>query len=138
MTGIDMERDDIKLDEFFAAARRAEPVPSESLMARILADAEAEMPNARSEAVLGGRQNPMPDRAAPARGLLAGLLGAVGGWGGIGGLATAMAAGLWFGYLGIADPGSLTGGLVGSTSTSTTVELLPGTEALTLAAGWEG
>ncbi len=133
MTGSEMERDDTTLADFFAAARDAAPAPSDALIARILADAEAAMPR-RAE----GPARPGPE---PRRGVLA-WLGAFGGWGGVGGLATATLAGLWFGYAGLGDPVSLaasvSAALTGGGEAAETTDLLPGGETVALVAGWEG
>ncbi len=128
MTGIEMDRDDIGLEDHFAAARGTAPAPSGALMARVLADAEAAMPRAAAPPLGSG---PRP-RNLPA------WLGAFGGWGGIGGLATAAAAGLWFGYAGLTDPASLAAGLIDGATAQEATELLPGGEVAALLAGWEG
>lgn len=88
----DMRDDDLEL--FFEAGRADAPVPSQELMARIMADAEANMPPAAPVV-----------QAAPKAGLFAGLLAAIGGWPAMAGLATATVAGIWIGY---AQPTSLT------------------------------
>ncbi len=129
MTGTEMERDGIELERFFAAARRESPTPSETLMARVLADAEAALPRPAP-------QGPAAESRSRATGLR-GLLGAFGGWGGLGGLATAALAGLWFGYVAPGDAGSVAAVLTGG-ETADTTELLPGGETFALAAGWEG
>ena len=118
------ERD---LDAVFAAARKHAPAPSEALMARVLADAEAAMV---------ARHVPAPEmRRAPGRRRIAGVLGAIGGWGGIGGLATAVGAGVWIGVAGLADPVAMVDGLFGSAPLS--VELMPGADSFDIAGtGW--
>lgn len=135
MTGIEMEPHDERLEDFFAAARQDAPAPSGALMARVLADAEAAMPRG-----IAGPARPDPARSGPdprAGGLL-GWLGAFGGWGGLGGLATAALAGLWFGYAGTSDPGSLSAALTGGGTVAETTELLPGGDTIALVAGWGG
>ncbi len=122
MAMAERDQQDRRLEDFFAAARDRAPDPSEALMARILADAEA----ARRLAAV----------ARPSEGLWARLGAMLGGWQGIGGLATATAAGLWIGYAGLADPAELSGGLVGAAGE--TVELMPEVEVFVLAAGTEG
>jgi|AACY02.2.fsa_nt_gi hypothetical protein len=85
-------RDD-ELEALFQTARRPDPVPSEALMARVLADAAAEMPRRAA--------------AAPRRGAgWSALWLALGGWTGASGLVAATAAGLW---IGIAPPAGLDG-----------------------------
>lgn len=84
------DRDDDKmLESLFEAGRAEAPVPSQELMARILADAQANMP----------APAPIARAARPARrGLLAGLLAAVGGWPSVATMATATVAGIWLGF----------------------------------------
>lgn len=140
MAMTDPDRDDEFLEGFFRAARAARPAPSEALMARILADGEAEMPRAAEPQ--SGLQSE-PDRLArPVGGGDGGVLSwmgaAFGGWRGIGGLATATVAGLWLGYAGLADTSMLTGGLWSAGEAEATVELMPGAEVFALATGWEG
>lgn len=82
---------DRTLEAFFEAGRRAAPQPSGDLMARILADAGA----ARAVA---------PVVRPKQRGLLAGLVAAIGGWPAVASLATATVAGL---YIGVSPPAQL-------------------------------
>lgn len=81
-----MSDEDRDLEHFFAAARAEAPEISDTLTARILADAEAEIPPARRET------------------LWAALWAILGGRLGAGGLVTAAAMGIW---LGVAPPGAL-------------------------------
>ncbi|MCV2871393.1 hypothetical protein OEZ71_03695 [Defluviimonas sp. WL0050] len=111
----DRKHDDDGLEGFFSAARAYPPEPSEALLARVLADAEA------------ARPAPVPVRGP---GLLSRIGDLLGGWQGLGGLATATVAGLWIGYAELADPDQLTGGLVGA---SDVVDLLPQAELFALA-----
>jgi len=90
------EMRDGELELFFEAGRGAAPAPSEALLERVLADARAQQP---------GRA-PSPRRPAAARGALAGLLAALGGWPAVAGLASVTVAGIWLGY---AAPGGLDG-----------------------------
>lgn len=123
MTGSEMDRDDDRLEDFFAAARRSAPAPSEALVARILADAEAAMPKAATAGPAPGQR----------RGGLAAWLPTFGGWGG---LATAALAGLWFGYAGLTDPAAVAAGLIGPGAADETMQILPGGETVALLAGW--
>lgn len=132
MTGTEMDRNDDRLDGFFAAARAAAPEPSAALLARILADAEAAAP--RPDAARGAAVR----RRGGAMTAFGGWLGALGGWGGLGGLATATVAGLWFGYADPSDDGSFAGVLAGSLGATVTTEILPGGDSVALVAGWEG
>ena len=75
---------DTDLDPFFDAARRRPDPAPDDLLARIEADALAEMPVA-------------PPRTAPPS-LWQGLKDAVGGWPALAGLATAALTGLWLGF----------------------------------------
>jgi len=112
------EHEDHDLEMFFRAARADAPEPSEALMARVLADAEAALPPvaaADCAASTGG----VGATASWVERLL-------GGWRAMGGLATATVAGLWIGYAGLADPSALSGGwLGGSDDVAITVDLMP-------------
>ncbi|MCV2881393.1 dihydroorotate dehydrogenase [Actibacterium sp. XHP0104] len=83
-----------ELELLFAAARDAAPVPSDGLLARVLADAEAE------------QARPAPALIRPEGGLLARAMRQIGGWPALAGLATATLAGVWIGY---AQPAGLDG-----------------------------
>lgn len=76
------ERD--PLEDFFAAGRAERAQPDAALMARILADAEAET---------AARAAPAPVRESRLRSVLRGI----GGWPALAGLATATVAGVWIG-----------------------------------------
>ncbi|MGH1329788.1 MAG: dihydroorotate dehydrogenase [Paracoccaceae bacterium] len=76
--------DDAALDALFSEARDAPLIPSDDLMARIMGDAAAHLPQSGFEA----------PRSAPRWRL---MLAAIGGWGAATGLATATMAGLAFG-----------------------------------------
>lgn len=82
---------DSDLDDLFGAARAPVAVPA-ALMARVLADADAVQPVARTLM----RRRPR---------LMTGLLAAIGGIGGLAGLSTAAMAGVWLGF---AQPAALT------------------------------
>jgi hypothetical protein len=90
---------DRELERFFAAGRAAAPAPSEALMARVLAGAEA---------VQGGAA-PAEVAVAPAPGGLGRLVAALGGWPALAGLATAAMTGLWIGAAAPEMVASLTG-----------------------------
>ncbi len=114
--------DDPDLDRLLAAARAAPMAPSEALMARILADAEAERPAAARPAT------PLPAVAAPRRGLWAALAAGLGGSGVLAGLGAAATLGLAVGYLDLAGLGSAAGGFLPLSSTG--LELVPATDIL--------
>ncbi|MGR3368420.1 MAG: hypothetical protein ACU0CC_20955 [Sagittula sp.] len=71
------------LSVFFEAARAEAPVPDGDFMARLTADALAEMP--------------VPAARAPSPGFWMQVRSALGGWAGMTGLAAACAAGIWIG-----------------------------------------
>lgn len=122
-----MAEDDLNdrgLEAFFAAGREKAPVPSDALMARVLADAEAEM--VRPAAVVAPQPVSRPGRLAAA-------IASIGGWAGLGGLATATAAGVWIGFAGLADPLDASGLITPSLS----VELMPGTDSFMTASAEE-
>lgn len=75
-------KDDMGLDAFFAAAKHEQAVPSGDLMARVQAQALAEMPRAGLQAQPGGWRQ---------------LLAALGGWPAVAGLAAACVTGVWIG-----------------------------------------
>lgn len=129
--GNEMNRDDDLLEEAFTEARRAAPLPSAALMARVLGDAEAAMPRPAPAPAAAGR-------GTPRHGLVR-LLAGSGTWGAFGGLATAAVAGLWVGYAGLGEPGAIATRLLGTAAAGAeTTELLPGGDTVALLAGWEG
>ncbi len=79
------------LDDLFAQARATAPAPSDDLMARVLADADAMLPG-------------QPAAVAPQMGLWARLLDMIGGWPSVSGLAAATVAGVW---VGVAPPSTV-------------------------------
>ena len=107
------------LEDFFKAARAEAPQPSDDLMARIMADAQAHLP----------APAPIATPRKPVRqGLLAGLLAAMGGWPSVATMATATVAGIWLGFAQPDALNTLSGGtlLPGSTTTSYDLdELVP-------------
>ena len=110
------------LDDLFAEARAARPVPSEALMARVMAEALAEQP--RGAAVVASA---VP-QTGPGAGLWARLVWAFGGAGALAGMGTAAAAGL---YIGFVQPVGLSGieeAMLGTPLE--TVELIPSVDAL--------
>lgn len=107
----DLERDDALLDSMLQVARAAPPQPSEALLARVMADAEAVLATrAAAPAVPAVRRG---------GGWLGRMAEALGGWGAVGGLVTASGAGLWLGLSGVAGvpggalqwPAALIGGV---------------------------
>ncbi|MGR3342323.1 MAG: hypothetical protein ACU0DI_03715 [Paracoccaceae bacterium] len=87
-----------ELDGLLAAAASLATTPSSELMQRIIADADAV---AEAKEV-----KPKPAPQPRRRGILGGLLAAIGGWPAMAGLATATVAGVWIGY---ASPDTLDG-----------------------------
>lgn len=98
------DRDGMTLDDLLADARATRAEPSDALLARVLADAEAV-----------ARERARPSAApAPTAGWLAALAAALGGWPALGGVAASLVLGLG---LGVAEPAALSG-LAGSLSGS--------------------
>ncbi len=89
--------DDTELDAVFAAGRAAGPVPSDDLMARILADADAQIA-------------PQPAEVPARPGLWSSLLAGIGGWPAAAGLAAAAITGLMIGVVTPDTLDSLSGG----------------------------
>lgn len=114
-----MTRDIDELEAVFAAARGTE-TPSEDLVARVLADADA----VQAEALAARPGAPVPS------GGRAGWLSAIGGWLGAGGLATATAAGLVIGLAAPDSVDSVLGGNLSSLGLVQTEPLLPGLDDL--------
>ena len=84
---------DERLEEFFAEARALRPVPSEELMARLMADAERDWPRPAGP-------------PAAAHGSWRDWITALGGWPAMGGLVAATVTGVW---IGAAPPTGLSG-----------------------------
>lgn len=83
----DKTRDDEFLDALFVQARTdTQTAPSAELMARVLADAEMQQPEAAKVSV------------APRPGFVAQIIGVLGGWRPMAGLAAATVAGVWIGF----------------------------------------
>ena len=98
----------------------ADPVPSEELMARVMADADA---------VLAER-SAGPAQEVARKGWLGAALNGIGGWPAVAGLATATVAGIWIGF---AQPGSLGGvadGLLATGSAYDPGDFMPGFDSL--------
>lgn len=110
------------LDDLFAEARAVRAVPSEALMARVLADALAEQPKAAvpvMSAVPAGRTQ---------TGLWARLAWAFGGVGGLAGMGTAAVAGLFIGFVQPSGFAGIEDAMLGTPLE--TVELIPSMDAL--------
>lgn len=88
------------LDDLFARTRGIEPVPSNDLMARVIADADAVQP-AQALAPAAGA------------GLWARMLDAIGGWPAVSGLAAATVAGIWVGVAPPSGVEDLTAAMIG-------------------------
>ena len=118
-TGTEAMQDRDDLDALFTAARAHPPVPSEALMARVLADALEQQPKAVAP----------PARVAVRRaGVLARLAGLFGGVGALAGMGTAAAAGLFIGYVQPSGLSGLDDAVLGTPLES--VELMPDVDAL--------
>lgn len=107
------------LDALFAAVKSDKALPSDALMARVLADAAAHQPKPAQY----HDQTPL---AKP--GLWAGLSALFGGGGALAGIGSAAVAGLFIGIVQPVDIASFTDSLGGVTLE--TVELMPGLDAL--------
>lgn len=105
--------DEMDLEAFFEAGRAAAPVPSQDLLARIMADADAAL------------VAPAPlARPAKRPSIWAIFTAAVGGWPSLAGMATAAVAGVW---LGVAQPAMLsnvTAGMVPAADSAFELESL--------------
>ncbi|WP_457646798.1 hypothetical protein [Profundibacter sp.] len=103
------KHDEFGLNAYFDAGRKATKVPSDDLMARVLADAEAQQ---------------MANVPAPAAqpGLFTSLWAAIGGWPTVAGMATATLVGIW---IGISPPAPLEEIIAGNTLDTYLVDLLP-------------
>jgi hypothetical protein len=110
-------RDD--LDDLFAQARSAGPVPSEALMARVLADALAEQP----KPVVA-----VPVAVVRPEGLWSRLAALFGGAGALAGIGSAAAAGLFIGYVQPSGLSTLGEAVLGTPLE--TVELMPDVDGL--------
>lgn len=107
------------LDDLFAEARGQGAQPSAALLARVMADADALQPQARSA-----------PRPSARRGFWAGLGAVFAGGGMMAGLGTAAAvAGLFLGFVQPAPVAALTDAL-GVTTLETAYDFLPGIDPL--------
>lgn len=79
------KRDDVDLEAYFEAGRQTSVMPSSDLLARVMADAEAQV----------AKQSPVPTTQA---GFLSVLWSAIGGWPAAAGMATATLVGVWIGF----------------------------------------
>ncbi|WP_372840692.1 hypothetical protein [Phaeovulum sp.] len=125
----DVKQTDEMLEALFDEARfEAFELPP-GLLARVLADADAE---------LAARTAP-PPRATAARGIsgfgavLKELFGAIGGWPAVSGLASATVAGVWIGFAGVGGLALTTADLLGGDETLAVMNLLPGDDVFALA-----
>lgn len=110
----DDKRDDIFLDDLFAAGRVAAPEPSPEFLAQILSDAEE---------VQAGFAPPRVVRAKP--GVFASILASIGGWPSVAGLATATVAGVWIGFSSPEAVDDLASGYLGISEEIELTDLMP-------------
>lgn len=82
--------DDVELEALFTEAANVETMPSNALMARIVADAD------QVADVQDAMRN--PPRPVARQNWFAGFLKGIGGWPAMGGLVTATMVGIWVGY----------------------------------------
>ena len=97
----DFGSDDFGLDDFFAAAKAEAPQPSDDLMSRIMADADAV---AAERAAAVSTKASAGARSSRRNGLLRAALAALGGWGAVAALSTAAVAGVG---VGLSSPDTL-------------------------------
>lgn len=119
-----MTEDD--LDPMFAAARAASPHVPAGLMARVIADAEAEIQGLASQAA-GSSVLAAPRARPQAFGLWSGLADLFGGAGALAGMLTATVAGFWIGFADPAPLGAMSAALIGA---SAEIDMMPGIDAL--------
>lgn len=111
----DDKNEDAMLTVFFDAARNEAPIPSGNVTVRILADADAAQITARARRV-----------APPARGFLASVYDALGGWPAMAGLSAATVAGV---LIGVNPPPGLSdqlSGLLGMSDAAYLIDLEDG------------
>ena len=122
---------DTMLDGVFADAQRLDmaQMPSAALLARVMADAEAE---------LAARSVPVPETSRKRRGLLAGFVEMIGGPRALGGLVTAGITGLWIGAFGGAQVASYLGVSTGSVEVLEAVDLMPVEDVFAMVGGIGG
>lgn len=106
------------LDSLFAEARAEVPLPSAALTARVLADADALMPQSPGFA---------PRVAVVKPSLWSVVVAALGGGGALAGMTTAAVAGLWVGFAQPVGEGLFASVLGNET---TTIDMMPGIDAL--------
>jgi hypothetical protein len=111
------------LDDLFKEARSAGPVPSADLMERVMSDAVAVQP----KAFHAPKMHPKP---APERGWLDRLVDLFGGAGPVTGGVLAGFAGLAIGYLQPEGLVNLTDTVLATTSTTVSMDLMPGLDSL--------
>lgn len=111
----DKENGEFGLEAYFAAERDAATLPSTDLLARIMADADAQIAQAQSVEVA----------AVPHRGLFSSLLDAIGGWPSLAGMATATVVGVWVGFSQPAGFDLVAEQLLGVEDTTYLVDLVP-------------
>lgn len=101
-------------------AKTAAPVPSEALMARVMADADAVLAERRAG----------PTPAAAPQGWFKGALQAIGGWPALAGLATATMAGIWIGFAQPGALGTVADGVLATSSDYDLGDFMPGFDNL--------
>ncbi|MCT8159583.1 hypothetical protein [Pseudoruegeria sp. SHC-113] len=110
------EMDD-ELELFFSAGRAHAAQPSNDLLMKIAAEADAEA--LAREALVAAQARPAP------RGLWAGLVATIGGWPAMAGVLTASAAGFWIGF---SAPAPLADGVSWLNDTAYVSDYLPSYE----------
>ena len=108
------KREESGLDAFFAAGRNAPVEPSNALLGRIMADADAQMPSDQSVTVSRSSQS----------GFVA-IWAAIGGWPAAAGMATAALVGVWIGFSQPAGLDLLAESVLGDETDIYLVDLVP-------------
>lgn len=114
MTGMD------DLDDLFATARKAAPVPPADLVARVLEDARQAQPRPVA---------PLRAAPSPGGGLWGALAGLFGGGGVLAGMGTAAVAGLFMGFA-MPDQVLALTDVLASSADAAAIEMVPGIDAL--------
>ncbi len=104
------------LEDLLDLAAGASPVPSEALLARVLADADAALALRRATPAVV---------KVDGSGLFSRIAAALGGWPALAGLASATIVGIWFGYTQPAGIDGVAAGLFSSDASFDLGDLMP-------------
>ena len=115
-----LENDEMDLDAALAQMRKNAPVPSDALLARVMADADA-VTMERSNQV----ENPPNTRSFWSE-----FGAAIGGWTAVAGLGTATIAGIWIGFVQPDAFSPLSDMFIAETTTSSLDDFMPGLNSM--------